>query len=1056
MKTRPNHHDKRQEKQMFVNNQLSHLRLLLAAGLIVSVSGGITAKAAEALAGSIDAQKKARISESYGHLPLRFEANQGQADKQVKFLSRGSNYALYLTGTDAVLALEKKVSTHASMTDVVKMQLRGAHANSIPVGAGLLSGTSNYFLGNDPSQWHAGVPNYSSVRYRGVYPGVDLVYYGNRQQLEYDFVVAPQADPNSIKLHFDGAKALRLDREGNLVIVAEDGEIAFNKPVVYQLSGDNAKVAAKPAHVTGKFRLLADNSVGFALGRYDRTRPLVIDPSLVYSTFLGGSNYDTMSAIAIDSGGAAYLTGNTESTDYPVTPGVFESKPPVSPFRSCAFVTKLNASGTAIVYSSFLCGSGGASGGDAGTDIAVDSSGDAYIVGSTYSSNFPTTTGAFQTTNKAAAAGGNTGFVAKVNPAGTALLYSTYLGGSTTDSAEALAVDSSGDAYVAGYTYSTNFPTTTGAYQTTNKSAPDDGWNQFVTKLNPTGTALVYSTYIGGSDDYSSPIAVQVAIDSSGDAYVAGTSISSDFPTTKGAYQTTNHASASEADITLAKFNPTGTALIYSTYFGGSGSGYGDDSPNGLVIDSSGNAYFSGTTHEANFPVTTNAYEKTSAAIANSLSSAFVTKMNSTGTALVYSTYLSGSGGETGDRGYRLAVDSSGDVYVAGSTNSSDFPVTSNAYQSTNAASFYNGSVAFLTEFNPAGTALLYSTYMGGGNSFDDTAYGIALGNAGAVYLTGIATGSNFPTTPGAYDTTFNSKNTAMGFVAEFNLGSGPATLATETTLTSSSNPAISGNNLTFAASVVALTGTGIPAGNVIFNIDQANVATVALNSKGWASYTTSTPLAMGSHAILASYQGNSTYSASGNNITQAIVLQTPTITPAGGVYPAAQLVTIADSTPGAVLYYTLDGTTPTSSSTKYTAPILVSINETILAIAILPSASSAVPVATYTFVSAPTVLAVPASSISTPNATLHALVSTYGMTGTYYFEYGTSSTALTSTTAKTSLPSSALGSRLGIAPVPVSAALTGLVTKTTYYFQVVVTTSAGTSSGQVLSFTTN
>jgi Chitobiase/beta-hexosaminidase C-terminal domain/Bacterial Ig-like domain (group 3) len=351
---------------------------------------------------------------------------------------------------------------------------------------------------------------------------------------------------------------------------------------------------------------------------------------------------------------------------------------------------------------------------------------------------------------------------------------------------------------------------------------------------------------------------------------------------------------------------------------------------------------------------------------------------------------------------------------------------------------------------------LLYSTYLGGGNSFDDTAFGIALGSGGAVYLTGLATGSNFPTTPGAYDTAFSSTNASMGFVAEFNLGSGPVTLPTQTTLVSSANPAFTGNNLTFSASVVALTGTGIPAGNVIFNVDQTNVATVALTSKGWASYTTTTPLAMGGHAILASYQGNSTYAASGGNLTQAIVPLTPTITPAGGVYPAAQLVTIANATPSTILYYTLDGTTPTSSSSKYTAPILVSTNETINAIAIFGSTASAVPSATYTFISAPTVLAVPASAISTPDATLNALANTFGMTGSYYFKYGTSSTALASATATTSLPSSALGSRLGLAPMPLSAKLTGLASKTTYYFQLVVTTPAGSSSGAVLSFSAN
>jgi hypothetical protein len=1028
---------------MLVDFKSSRLRLLAVTGLIASLPGVMTARPAQTTSAGSIAQKKAGIAQSYGHLPLRFEANQGQTDKSIKFVSHGSNYALFLTGQGAALALNKKTSPGATKTDVVQMQLIGAGKDAQPVGLDKLSGTSNYLIGNDPAQWRAGIPTYARVRYSTVYPGVDLVYYGNQQQLEYDFVVAPHADPNRICLHFGGAKSLSLDAEGNLIIVTEDGQIAFNKPVVYQ----RAYSQGSRRQVAGKFELLADNSVGFTLGKYDRTRSLVIDPTLVYSTFLGGSTQDTMSAIAIDASGAAYLTGTTSSTDYPVTPGVFQST------VSHAFVTKLNPSGTAVVYSSFLGGTGGSSGGDVGADIAVDSAGDAFITGTANSSNFPTTKGAYQTTNRAAATSGSNGFVAKVNPTGTALLYSTYLGGTSSDAAQSLAIDSSGDAYIAGFAYSTNFPTTTGAYQTTNKSAPDDGWNQFVTKLNPTATALIYSTYLGGSGDYGGPTSIQIAIDSSGDTFIAGTALSTDFPTTAGAYQTTNHARSGEADITLAKFNPTGTALIYSTYFGGSGSSYGDDSPNGLAVDSTGNAYFSGETHEANFPVTANAYQKTSAAVANSLAAAFVTKMNPAGTALVYSTYLGGSGA---DRGYRVAVDSSGDAYVAGSANSTDFPITSNAYQTTNPAADNSGSVVFLTEFNPAGTSLIYSTYMGGFNSFSDTAYGIALGSGGAVYLTGIATGSNFPTTPGAYNSIFNSQFFTLGFVAKFNLGSAVTTLPTQTTLTSSANPAIPGTNLTFAASVAPITGAAIPAGNVVFNIDEANIATVALNSKGWASYTTTTPLALGGHAILATYQGNSTYSSSGGGLTQTMAPLNPAITPASGVYSAAQLVTITDATPSTVIYYTTDGTTPTSSSTKYTAPITVNTTETINAIAILPSASSSVVNASYTLISAPTVLAVPASSIGTPNATLNALVNTFGMTGSYYFEYGTSSTALTSTTAKTALPMSSLGSRIGVAPVPVGAKLTGLTTKTTYYYQVVITTSAGISSGAVLSFTTN
>jgi len=1028
---------------MFVDFNSSRLRRMALTALITSLSGVMTAASAQVtLAGSI-AQRKAGIVQGYGRLPLRFEANQGQTDKSVKFVSHGSNYALFLTGQGAALALTKKTSPAATKTDVVQMQLTGAAMDVQPVGLDKLPGASNYLLGNDPAQWHTGIPAYTKVRYTAVYPGIDLVYYGNQQQLEYDFVVAPHADPNRIKLHFEGAKSLSLDSEGNLIIATEDGQIAFNKPVVYQ----SADEQGSRHQVAGSFALLTDNSVNFTLGKYDRTRPLIIDPTLVYSTFLGGSTQDTMNAIAIDASGAAYLTGTTSSTNYPITPGVFQTT------VSAVFVTKLNASGTALVYSSFLGGTVSSIGGDVGADIAVDSAGDAFITGTANTSNFPTTKGAYQTTNKAAAAPGSNAFVAKVNPTGTALIYSTCIGGTFSDSAQSLAIDSAGDAYIAGAAFSSNFPTTTGAYQTTNKSASIEGWNQFVTKLNPAGSALIYSTFIGGSNEYIGPAGIQLAIDSSGDAYIAGTALSTDFPTTAGAYQTTNHATTQNADITLAKFNPTGTALIYSTYFGGSGSGYGDDSPNGLAVDSAGNAYFSGTTHEPNFPVTANAFQKTSAAIANSLSAAFVTKMNPTGTALVYSTYLGGSGS---DRGYRVAVDSSGDAYVAGSAGSSDFPVTSNAYQTTNPAADNNGAVVFLTEFNPAGTSLIYSTYFGGGFSFGDTAYGIALGSSGAVYLTGFTGASDFPITPGAYNSAFNSQFFSMGFVAKFNLGSGVATLPTQTTLYSSANPAISGANLTFAASVTPITGTAIPAGNVVFNIDEANVATVALNGKGWASYTTPSPLALGAHAILATYQGNTTYSSSGGGLTQTMAPLTPVITPASGVYPAAQLVTISDATPSTVIYYTTDGSAPTSSSTKYTAPITVSSPETINAIAILSSASSSVATESYTLIAAPSVLAVAASAINTPNATLNALVNTFGMTGTYYFEYGVSKTALTSTTAKTALPMSSLGSRIAVAPVPVSAKLSGLTTKTTYYYQVIITTPAGSSSGAVLSFTTN
>jgi hypothetical protein len=1039
-----------------MSNDHSSFRRLLLTGVMMAIPAVATAGSTTpaSLPPQTAETDNARIVRNYGKLPLRFEANQGQTDQSVKFLARGKGYGLYLTGQDAVLTLAKPADERSArstklQTDILRMQLIGSSSQTRPAGVDTLPTTSNYLLGSDSTQWHVNVPNYSKVRYSSVYPGVDLVYYGNQEQLEYDFVVAPGSDPSLIKLRFAGAKSLRLDSNGNLVIATEDGSIAFHKPAVYQ------DAQGRRDRVAGRFQLMADNSVCFALGSYDHSKPLIIDPTLVYSTYLGGSNIDSIAAIAVDSSGAAYLTGSTGSTDYPVTPGALKTTD--TDTRSIAFITKLNASGTALIYSTFVGGSGGSSGGDYGQSIAVDSSGNAYISGYTYSADFPVSTGAYQVTNKAAAVKASTSFVTKINTTGTALLYSTYLGGSLTDNATSVALDSSGDAYVAGVAYSSDFPVTAGVLQTTNKSAPSDDGTVFVAKLNPTATSLLYSTYLGGSHDYIAVEPVRVAVDSAGDAYVSGTVGSTDFPVTSGAYQTTNKGvTGGGGNLTLSKLNSIGTKLLYSTYLGGSGAGYRIDTANGLAIDSSGNAYLTGTTYEANFPVTTGAFETTNKAIPNSLPTAFVTKMNPTGTALVYSTYLGGSGGTHGDLGMGLAVDSSGDAYITGSAGSTDFPVTSNAYQTTNAADFNNGAVAFLTELNPSGSALLYSTYFGGANSFDDTGNGVALGSSGAVYFAGTTGALNFPITPGAYKTTFNSANFTTGFVSEFTLGSAPVTIATTTTLTSSANPAVLGSKMIFNVSVVPATGTGVPAGNVVFNIDQANVATVALNSKGYATYSTST-LAYGAHAILASYEGSTTYSASGNGITETITPKAPAISPASGVYPAAQLVTLTDSTASTAIYYTVDGSTPTSSSTKYTAPIIVSTPKIVQAIAVLSGApNSAVTAASYGFITAPNSLAVAAAGMTTTTATVNALVNTYGMSGSYHFVYGTSSTALTSITPTMTLTVSSIGSRISFVPVQLSASLTKLITKTKYYYQVVITTPAGTSSGAVLSFTTN
>jgi len=987
-----------------------------------------------------------QIAREYGRLPLRFEANQGQTDERVKFLSRGKGFSLFLTGQEAVLSLARP-GRRSTARDVVRMGLSGANAQAAPEGLERLPGVANYMVGNDRSRWRTNIPNYGRVRYGQVYPGVDIDYYGNGQQLEYDFQVAAGADPGAIRLRFEGARKLRLDAEGNLRIAASNGEIAFHQPAVYQI------VEGRRSTVPGRFKLLAGNSVGFSLGAYDRSKPLTIDPTLVYSTYLGGSDSDTISAIAVDSSGNAYLTGSTASTNFPVTPKAFQTTDKDA--DSTVFVTKLNSSGSALIYSTFLGGTGGPSGGDIGRAIAVDSSGDAFVGGYTYSNNFPTTAGAFQTTNQAFAQSGSTGFVTKLNPTGTGLLYSTYLGGSVTDDIFSLAIDSSGDAYVAGAALSSNFPVTSGVVQTTNRSAADGGFNEFVTKLNPAGTGLIYSTYLGGSGEYVFPSNIRVAIDSSGDAYVAGIAISTDFPVTSGAYQKTNKASSGRSDLTLSELNPTATKLVYSTYLGGSGSSYGDDAPNGLAVDSAGNAYLTGITWEANYPVTKGAFQTTSNAVANDLPACFLTKMNPTGSALVYSTYLGGSGG---DRAFAVALDSADDAYLTGSAGSTDFPVTGNAYQTTNPAAFNDGSVVFLTELNPSGSGLVYSTYFGGQDSFEDTGYGIALGAHGEVYFAGITGASDFPITKGAYETVFNSQNFTTGFVSEFTFSTAPTTAPSVTLLTSSQNPATAGTAVIFTASVTPATGSMVPTGNVIFNIDEKNVATLALNGVGYASYST-TSLGNGQHSILASYQGSSIYSASGQNIIENITAATPAIAPAGGVYTAAQVVTLTDATTGATIYYTTDGSDPGTSTTavKYTGPFVASEQETVQAVAKLSGAPNSITAAaSYSFLNAPTALAAPATAIATPNATLNALVNTNGMSGSYHFVYGTSATAMTSSTPATPLVESPVGSRINFAPVAVSAKVSSLVGKTKYYYQVVVTTPAGVSTGSVVSFTTN
>jgi Beta-propeller repeat len=593
-------------------------------------------KAQSGVAKPSSGPSQGRLIEAYGKLPLSFEANQGQTDSRVKFLSRGAGYSLFLTGDEAVLTLRKANVAQGSSSSpaafrrylrpsardhienniekpqghkadpalhglqtikesgprakgkgrrtngaVLRMRLVGANPNAPVKGVDGLPVKSNYFIGNDPKKWRTNVANYARVAYEGVYPGVDLVYYSNQGQLEYDFVVAPGADPRVIRLDVGavgepprahGHAPLRIAVNGDLVVKIDGGEVRLHQPVVYQPSRTPKPESRTP--IQGRYRLTKRSEISFEVGSYDRTKPLVIDPALSYSTYLGGSGGESGQGIAVDSAGNAYVTGGTESTDFPT---VNPLQPTLDGYGD-AFVIKLNATGSALVYSTYLGGSSG----ESGQGIAVDSAGNAYVSGVTESTDFPTTPGAFQTTcGGGCAVGSQHAFVTKLNVAGSALVYSTYLGGTGFEGASSIALDASGNAYVTGGTSSNDFPITPGAFQT--ECGGGSCYDGFVTKLNASGSALLYSTYLGGSgNDYGHGIAV----DSAGNAYVTGATQSTDFPTMSPLQASLDGGGSAF----VTKINPTGSALVYSTYLGGSGAANGS----GIAVDSAGNAYVTG------------------------------------------------------------------------------------------------------------------------------------------------------------------------------------------------------------------------------------------------------------------------------------------------------------------------------------------------------------------------------------------------------------------------------------------------------------------------------
>ena len=645
------------------------------------------------------------ISAQHAALPVRFEPNVGQTDPSVRFLTRASGYTLFLTASESVMVFGQSVAkaeqsskpAPTNAVSVVRMRFTGANKGSQIEGIDALSGITNYFIGNDPTKWHTDIVSFSKVRYSEIYPGIDLVYYGNARNVEYDFVLKPGADPGAIRLKIDGAERLFVNTAGELVVKLENGELRQQAPVIYQES------AGGKSQVSGGY-VLRGTEVAFQVGAYDRSRALVIDPVLIYSTYLGGSGLDQANAIHVGSTGDAYVTGVTQSVNFPI------QGTPSSTFggNQDLFVTKLNLAGSGLTYSTYIGGVGL----EIANDIVVSGAGTAYITGSTTSINYPVVTPTI-----AAQVGGTDVFLTKLTSAGNGLVYSTYWGSTGFEEGTGVTVDPADNAYISGNTNAPNFPT-----QTPFQAALAGGMDAFMTKFSVAGNSVVYSTYLGGAADdraYDMTVADDAAV------FVVGSTTSANFPTTPASVQP---ALAGSRDGFLTHFSLAGNALLWSTYVGGSG----EDEVFGIKIDAPMNSYLTGRTGSVNFPTQVPAQ----ALYGGGVNDAFATKINPPGSAMVYSTFLGGSGD---DQGQGISIDLTRNAFVTGSTRSANFP-TQQAYQAT-----LNGvSDAFVSKLNLAGSSLIYSTYLGGSGA--DEGQGVGVDLVGSAYVTGFTESLNFPT----------------------------------------------------------------------------------------------------------------------------------------------------------------------------------------------------------------------------------------------------------------------------------------------------------------------
>jgi hypothetical protein len=827
---------------------------LLMGGLILSPAG-IFSNAASAQS----AEKRSDTAAENFNAPVYFEENRGQFDQRVKYMARGINgYSLFLTATEAVYVLsdarrkvgrpdvgdlynpKSKIQSPTSAAAVF-MKLAGANENSESIGLDQLSHKTNYFKGAE-SAWRTGIPNYEQVRMENVYEGIDTVWKGiENGGVRYDFVIAPNADATRIEWEIEGADSVEIDHNGDLLIKTEFGEIKQQKPFTYQeTNGIKQEIQSRFILKEQSETQNPKPKIQFSVGNYDRSKTLIIDPSvnlsnLAYSNFLGGGGDDEGRAIAVDRMGNVYVTGETSSSTFPTKAGTIDT---TYNNNGDVFVTKLNAAGTDLVYSTFLGGSAN----DSGEGIAVDPAGNVFITGYTSDGavDYPTTVGSYNPLHN----GVTDVFVTKINAAGSALVYSTFIGGNSSEGAYGIAIDTSGNAFITGTT-DVGYPTTVGAFDMTHNGLVD----VFVTKVDAAGSALIYSTFLGGSDN---DIGYDIAVNAAGSAFITGFTIDgvTDYPATFGAFDNTHNGGA---DAFITKLNTAGSALSYSTFLGGDNA----DAGYGIAVDVSGNAFITGSTADGttDYPTTVGAFDQSH----NGDTDVFVTKLSLNGSVLLYSTFL---GAAAADEAADIAINTTGNAFITGTTVDffTDYPTTAGAFDTT-----HNGGVdAMVTKLNAAGSALDYSTFLGG-NSVE-AGNGIAIDEAGNIFVTGeISVGTNnYPTTADAFDNTHNGGSD--GFVTKL----GDYSISGRTVDTSglalpNTAVAMSGDNTGFVFSdaegyfyfgdTVSFGSNLISATQILYNFNPSNYQ-ISVNRNKQITFV-GRPISSGPTAAVAAIAGN-------------------------------------------------------------------------------------------------------------------------------------------------------------------------------------------------------